>query len=174
MPIKYTLQLLTPIALSVLVASNSVALADPSSGVTKKEMIHQTLYKIYKQQQNAEAMKGEVTAILALNPSNTFIQQDYAQQLFLARRYKDAIPYFLKITKALPSDAASWASLGDCYMQLKQYGAALKAYTQAVQFQRGQQNFAQRYQQAQQYIQHEQQMKLYNEQQKKQKEEADD
>jgi hypothetical protein len=53
MSIKYSLQLLTPLALSVLVASNSVALADPSFGVTKKEMIHQTLYKIYKQQQNA-------------------------------------------------------------------------------------------------------------------------
>ena len=174
MSIKYSLQLLTPLALSVLVASNSVALADPSFGVSKKEMIHQTLYKIYKQQQNPDMMLGEVNDILALNPNNTFIQQDYAQQLFLAHRYKDAIPYFMKVTKALPMSAESWASLGDCYMQLNQHGAALKAYTQAVQSQKGQQNFAARYQQAQQYIQHDQQMRLYQDQQKKQKEDSDD
>jgi predicted Zn-dependent protease len=174
MSIKYSLQLLTPLALSILIASNSVALADPSFGVSKKELIHQTLYKIYRQQQNADAMRTEVTAILALNPNNTFIQQDYAQQLFLAHRYKDAIPYFLKVTKSLPMSAESWASLGDCYMQLNNHGAALKAYTQAVQSQKGGQNFGPRYQQAQQYIQHDQQMRLYNEQQKKQKEDSDD
>ena len=174
MSLKYSLQFLTPLALSVLVASNSVALADPSSGVSRKEDIHQTLYKIYKQQQQPDLMQKEVTAITALNPNNILIQQDFANQLFLAHRYKEAVPYFLKVTKVQPMSAESWASLGDCYMQLKNYPGALGVYTKAVQSQRQNQDFRPRYTLAQQYIEHDRQERQFKLQQKQQKEDQDE
>jgi tetratricopeptide (TPR) repeat protein len=174
MSYKYLFQLLTPLALSLLVASNSVALADPTFGASRKEQIHETLYKIYKQQRQMDLMRSEVTAILALNPNNVVMQQDWAHQLTVASKFKEAIPHWVKVTKAQPMSSDSWAALGDCYMQLGNYNGALGVYTKAIQTQRAGQDFRPRYQVAQQYIEHAKQEKIFNEQKNKQKEDSDD
>ena len=95
MSLKNSLQVLTPLALSVLIASSSAAFADPTYGVSRKEEIHSVLYKIYKQQQKLDLMGKEVAAITAINPNNVTIQQDWAHTLTVATHYKEAVPHWL-------------------------------------------------------------------------------
>jgi tetratricopeptide (TPR) repeat protein len=92
----------------------------------------------------------------------------------LAHQWTDALPHYLKATKIEPNNGDAWACIGDCYMQLGKYNAALEPYTKAVQNQSPGTDYRQRLQTAQYYIDNIKQRQLYNERLKKQKEDSDE
>jgi tetratricopeptide (TPR) repeat protein len=166
--------------LSALLISTSVCAAQSppqqsSGNVSRKEEIHQVLYRIYKQQRKLAEAEKEVAAISALNPNNAIIQQDFGRDLMQNGKYREAVPHWQKATKSDASNADYWACLGDCYMQLANYPAAGDAYGKAVRFQRaGGTDYRPRYQLYQQYMDNQRQQKEYKQQLQKQKEESDD
>jgi tetratricopeptide (TPR) repeat protein len=144
------------------------------SSMSKREAIHQVLYKIYKTQGKFDLADKEVAALVGLNPNSSLIHQDWGHQLMIAHRWSDALPHYLKATKIEPANADAWACVGDCYMQLGKYAAALEPYKKAVQNQKPGTDYRQRLQIDQQYIENIKQRQLYNDQLKKQKEDSDE
>ena len=175
MSVSYTVRRLAPVCLSLLVASTSSGSAfAQSSGMSKKEEIHQVLYRIYKQQRNYDLAEKEVAALTAINPNNALIQQDIGRTLIAVGKWREALPHWLKATKSDPSNGDYWACLGDCYMQLQNYGAAGGPYTKAIQFQRSGTDYRPRYQIYQQYMDHIKQEKEYKKQLQLKKEDSDE
>lgn len=158
--------------------SASPVASDPGSGGaspgrSRKEEIHQVLYKIYKSQRRFDLADKEVTAIVALDPNNALIHQDWGHELMIASKFAQALPHYLKVIKVDPGNGDAFACVGDCYMQLGKYGAALDAYRKAVSHQRPGADYRSRVQMAQQYIDNLRQQQVYKENLKKQKESAD-
>jgi tetratricopeptide (TPR) repeat protein len=148
--------------------------AGGGAGMSKAEGIHQVLYTIYKAQRKYDLAEKEAAALTAINPNNTLIHQDWGHELMVAQRYSSALPHYLKVTKVDPTNGDAWACVGDCYMQLKKYNAALDVYMKAVRNEKPGTDYRSRVQLAQQYIDNIKQRQLYTEQVKKQKEESDD
>ena len=171
-----------PALLCSLIVSTSACFAETSpapllgsGNASKKEEIHQVLYRIYKQQRKLPEAEKEVAAISALNPNNALIQQDFGRDLISNGKYKDAIPHLLKATKGDSTNPDYWGMLGDCYMQLGNYPAAGDAYSKAIKFMKpGGTDYRPRYQIYQQYMDNQRQQKEYKKQLQKQKEESDD
>ncbi|HEY9760423.1 MAG TPA: tetratricopeptide repeat protein [Oculatellaceae cyanobacterium] len=164
--------------LCALLTSTSACFAQnptQSGTMSRKEEIHQVLYRIYKQQRKLDLAEKEVAAISALNPNNALIQQDFGRDLMQSGKYREALPHWQKATHSDPTNADYWACLGDCYMQLANYPAAGDPYSKAIRFMKaGGTDYRPRYQIYQQYMDHARQEKEYKKQMQKQKEESDE
>jgi predicted Zn-dependent protease len=160
------------LTLTALMTGFQPAIAD---GGDRKETIHIMLLDIYNHQGKTDLAAGELKALIALKPNDALLHGQLGRMLAQKNDFKAAIPQFLISTKNDPSNAEYWGLLGTCYMQTANYPGAVKMYTKAVTLQRqGGTNWTQHLGTAQQYVQHDQQIKQYNDQQKKQKKDAED
>ena len=71
----------------------SFAAGTESVGRDRVITIHKTLWKIYRQQQNLDAFLREATLLESLTKDPEILQVT-GNELMLARRYKEAMPYF--------------------------------------------------------------------------------
>ncbi len=174
MSMTVSLQRLAPYCLSFVIAATSASAVFAQGSMSKKEEIHQVLYRIYKYQKKFDLAEKEVAAIVALNPNNALIQQDWGRALIAVGKWREALPHWQKATKSDPTNGDYWAVLGDCYMQLANYPAAGEPYRKAIQYQKTGTDYRPRYQIYQQYMDHKKQEIEYKKQLQQKKENDDE
>ena len=171
------LKFLRPLGAVVLTLTALTAGLQPATadGTERKQTIHEMLLDIYTKQQKPDLAAGEIKALIVLKPNDPVLHGQLGRTLALKNDFKGAIPQFLISTKNDPSNGEYWGNLGICYMQTGNYTGAVTVFTKAVTTQRqGGTDWRAHLQTAQQYVQHDEQVKQYNDQQKKQKKEAED
>ncbi len=153
----------------------STATAATADGDDRKETILRALYDIYNKTNQPALAVQELHALIALRPNDPQLHWYLAAQLMNDRNYKAAIPELIRGSKINSGNFEFTGNLGRCYMQTANYGAAVAAYTKAVQSQRpGGTDWRGELQTAQQYVQHQIAEKRYKEEQLKRKKEDKD
>ena len=70
---------------------------------------------------------------MALDPNGALAHEYYANSLFSAGRFKEAIPIFQKAIRLNPiGSSSSFSILGSCYMMMGRFEEAVSAFKQAI------------------------------------------
>jgi tetratricopeptide (TPR) repeat protein len=160
-----------------------VAIALPRAGFAISEMdvrkafIHETLLKCYLAKRLLPEAQREYKAVLLYKPNDARMHFDYGNCMLTMQNKAGAAVQFGLAAKIQPGVPEYWAAVGAVEMMLKNYAAAVAAYTKAVSLGG---NYRTELQRAEYYLQQQReeqarqkQLKLQNEENKKIKDDDD-
>ncbi len=158
------------ILLSIVSLLPSKALAED-----RKYQIHYALFKIYEAQKRIPEKNAELHELIKLKPNEASLHVILGNDLFSAQKYALAIAEFTSASRIDPTNADSQGMIGRCDMQLRRYGNAVAAYTNAIRSQKpGGTDYRPELKQAQDYVENARQQQEYKKQQILRKKDDDD